>query len=125
MGAKEFFAALKSRVVYVLGGFAAALAFVAAVLVGVFFRKAGAGENATEDAEKASEAFRKEKEEIEEKACEAYHAMYDHLSSIPACELCDDYGDARDAICDGKLRLGRRFDEYRAALHAGRGGRDD
>ena len=126
MNVKDFFSAVKKRAAYVLGGMCAAMGFAAVLFFRFFARKTetGGGSN-LEGAKMADEKFRREKEQIEKKADEAYHAMRERLSDIPACELCDGFGESCDAIHDGKGRIERRFSGFRKSLHAGRGGRDD
>lgn len=125
MNVKDFFSAVKKRAAYVLGGMCAAMGFAVVLFFRFFARKTETGGSNLEGAKKADEKFRREKEQIEKKADEAYHAMRERLSGIPACELCDGFGESCDAIHDGKRRLEKRFADCRKDLHAERGGRDD
>ncbi len=111
---------IKEKVLYIACGIASALVFFISILIKNNCNKTGAA-----DISNRKRDFKKEQERIDKKADEAYQTMHNHLSSIPAGELCDSFRESCDAIHDGKKRLEKRFTDCRKSLHAERGGRDD
>lgn len=111
---------IKEKVLYVAGGISAAVVFFISVLIKNNCNKTGVA-----NINNRKRDFNKEKEKIDKKADEAYQTMHNHLSSIPADELCDSFKESCDAIHEGKKRVRERFDEYGKSLHSVRGGCHD
>lgn len=111
---------IKEKVLYVAGGISAAVVFFISILI-----KNNCNKPDTANISNRKRDFNKEKEKIDKKADEAYQTMHNHLSSIPADELCDSFKESCDAIHEGKKRVRERFDEYGKSLHSVRGGCHD
>lgn len=111
---------IKEKVLYVAGGISAAVVFFISILIKNNCNKTGAA-----NINNRKRDFNKEQERIDKKADEAYQTMHNHLSSIPADELCDSFKESCDAIHEGKKRVRERFDEYGKSLHSVRGGCHD
>lgn len=111
---------IKEKVLYVAGGISAAVVFFISILI-----KNNCNKPDTANINNRKRDFNKEKEKIDKKADEAYQTMHNHLSSIPADELCDSFKESCDAIHEGKKRVRERFDEYGKSLHSVRGGCHD
>lgn len=111
---------IKEKVLYVAGGISAAVVFFISILI-----KNNCNKSDTANISNRKRDFNKEKEKIDKKSDEAYQTMHNHLSSIPAGELCDSFKESCDAIHEGKKRVRERFDEYGKSLHSVRGGCHD
>lgn len=111
---------IKEKVLYVAGGISAAVVFFISILIKNNCNKTGFA-----NINNRKRDFNKEQERIDKKADEAYQTMHNHLSSIPADELCDSFKESCDAIHEGKKRVRERFDEYGKSLHSVRGGCHD
>ncbi len=111
---------IKEKVLYVAGGISAAVVFFISILIKNNCNKTGVANISNRKRD-----FNKEQERIDKKADEAYQTMHNHLSSIPADELCDSFKESCDAIHEGKKRVRERFDEYGKSLHSVRGGCHD
>lgn len=111
---------IKEKVLYVAGGISAAVVFFISILIKNNCNKTGVA-----NINNRKRDFNKEQERIDKKADEAYQTMHNHLSSIPADELCDSFKESCDAILEGKKRVRERFDEYGKSLHSVRGGCHD